>query len=218
VSRDGGEPMTASARLLSMAALLAIMVFVGVSTDAARQLDRDPSEISVAGRLLVATPDLKDPNFRQTVVYMIHHDDDGAMGLVINRVLGAGPLDKLLQGLGIASRGGGDVEIEIHYGGPVETSRGFMLHTPDYRGTDTTQVSDLAALTTTPEILRDVAIGKGPKRSLFALGYAGWSPQQLEAELAAGAWVVIEADEALLFDHDNDTKWQRAFDRRGFEL
>lgn len=210
--------MTASFRLLSVAALLTIMMFVGVRTDAARQPDRDPRETSVAGRLLVATPDLADPNFRQTVVYMINHDDDGAMGLVINRVLGAGPLDKLLEGLGIDSGGGDDVEIEVHYGGPVETSRGFILHTPDYRGADTTQVSDLAALTITPEILRDVAVGKGPKRSLFAFGYAGWAPRQLEAELAAGAWVVIEADEALLFDHDNDTKWQRAFDRRGIEL
>ena len=210
--------MTASFRLLSMAALLAIVVFVGVGSDAARQPDRDPRQISVAGRLLVATPDLEDPNFRQTVVYMIHHDDSGAMGLVINRILGAGPLDKLLEGLGIDSGNGGHVEIEVHYGGPVETGRGFMLHSPDYHGADTTPVSDLAALTVTPEILRDVAAGRGPKRSLFAFGYAGWAPHQLEDELAAGAWVVVEADEALLFDHDNDTKWQRAFDRRGIDL
>jgi putative transcriptional regulator len=149
---------------------------------------------------------------------MIHHGDDGAMGLVINRVLGAGPLDKLLEGLGLAPEGDDDVDIEVHYGGPVAPGQGFMLHTPEYHGAATTVVSSLAALTVTPEILRDVAAGKGPRRSLFALGYAGWAPQQLESELAAGAWVVIEADEALLFDHDFDNKWQRAFERRGIEL
>jgi putative transcriptional regulator len=210
--------MTAPSRLLSVAALLAIVFFVGVDTDAAREPDRDTRQSSLAGRLLVATPDLEDPNFRQTVVYMIQHDDDGAMGLVVNRVLGSGPLDELLEGLGIDAEGNADIEVEVHYGGPVEAGRIFMLHTPDYRSEDTTVVSNLAALTVTPEILRDIAAGKGPRRSLFALGYAGWAPHQLEDELAVGAWVVVEADEALLFDREADTKWQRAFDRRGIDL
>ena len=209
--------MIAPSRLLSMAALLAIVMFAGVATDAARGPERDPTSSSLAGRLLVATPDLQDPNFRETVVYMIHHDENGAMGLVVNRVLGSGPLDDLLERLGIDAEGNADVEVEVHYGGPVEAGRVFMLHTPDYRSEDTV-VSGLAALTVTPEILRDIAAGKGPRRSLFALGYAGWSPHQLEDELAVGAWVVVDADEMLLFDHQNDTKWQRAFDRRGIDL
>jgi putative transcriptional regulator len=210
--------MIAPSRLLSMAALLAIVTFAGVATDAARGPERDPASTSVAGRLLVATPELQDPNFREAVVYMIHHDESGAMGLVVNRVLGSGPLDDLLERLGIDAEVEADVEVEVHYGGPVEAGRGFMLHTPDYRSEDTTVVSGLAALTVTPEILRDIAAGKGPRRSLFALGYAGWSPHQLEDELAVGAWVVVDADETLLFDHQNDTKWQRAFDRRGIDL
>jgi putative transcriptional regulator len=209
--------MIAPSRLLSMAALLAIVMFAGVAPDAARGPERDPASSSLAGRLLVATPDLQDPNFRETVVYMIHHDENGAMGLVVNRVLGSGPLDDLLERLGIDAEGNADVEVEVHYGGPVEAGRVFMLHTPDYRSEDTV-VSGLAALTVTPEILRDIAAGKGPRRSLFALGYAGWSPNQLEDELAVGAWVVVEPDEMLLFDHQNDTKWQRAFDRRGIDL
>jgi putative transcriptional regulator len=175
-----------------MAALLAIVTLVGVDTDAARQPDRDARQNSVAGRLLVATPDLDDPNFRRTVVYMVHHDESGAMGLVINRVLGAGPLDKMLEGLGIDAEGDSSVEIEVHYGGPVETSRGFMLHTPDYQGADTTVVSDLAALTLTPEILRDIAAGRGPKRSLFALGYAGRRWRCLDA-LPFGAGIARRA-------------------------
>jgi putative transcriptional regulator len=210
--------MTAPRRLFSIGALIAIVMFAGVATDAARGPERDPTSSSLAGRLLVATPDLQDPNFRETVVYMIHHDENGAMGLVVNRVLGSGPLDDLLERLGIDAEVEADVEVEVHYGGPVEAGRGFMLHTPDYRSEDTTVVSGLAALTVTPEILRDIATGKGPRRSLFALGYAGWLPHQLEDELAVGAWVVVEADEMLLFDHQNDTKWQRAFDRRGIDL
>ena len=210
--------MATPRRLLSMAALLAMLMFAGVDTDAARQPGRDATENSLAGQLLVATPNLEDPNFRQTVVYMIQHDEGGAMGLVLNRVLGTGPLDKMLQGLGIDPHGKHNINIEVHYGGPVEVGRVFMLHTPDYRAADTVVVSDLAALTVTPEILEDIAAGKGPKRSMFALGYAGWGPHQLEDELAAGAWVVVEADEALLFDEEMDTKWQRAFDRRGVDL
>lgn len=210
--------MAAPRRLLSMAALLAIVMYVGVDSDAARQPGRDATQAILAGQLLVATPDLEDPNFRQTVVYMVHHDEGGAMGLVLNRVLGTGPLDKLLEGLGLDPDGEHEIEVELHYGGPVEAGRVFMLHTPDYRAADTLVVSDLAALTVTPEILQDIAAGKGPKRSMFALGYAGWAPHQLEDELAAGAWVVIEADEALLFDDQSDTKWQRAFDRRGIDL
>ena len=210
--------MAAPSRLLSVAALLAIVFFAGVDTDAARQPDRDTGQSSLAGRLLVATPDLEDPNFRQTVVYMIQHDGNGAMGLVVNRVLGSGPLADLLEGLGIDAEGDAAIEVQVHYGGPVGADRIFMLHTPDYRSGDTTVVSDLAALTATPEILRDIAAGKGPRRSLLALGYAGWAPHQLEDELAVGAWVVVEADEALLFDDRTDTKWQRAFDRRGIDL
>jgi putative transcriptional regulator len=106
----------------------------------------------------------------------------------------------------------------VHYGGPVEPVRAFMLHSPDYRSEDTVVLSDLAALTASPGILQDIAAGKGPRRSLFALGYAGWGPEQLENELAGGAWFVVEPDADLLFDAQPETKWQRAFDRRGIEL
>lgn len=210
--------MTASRRLLSIAAMLALFTYASVATDAARRQDPDPALPSLAGQLLVAAPDLEDPNFRDTVVYLVHHDQSGAMGLVLNRVLGAGPLGEMLEGLGLPSNGPPDLELRVHYGGPVEPARGFMLHSPDYRGADTVVLSDLAALTLSPAILQDIAAGKGPKRSLFALGYAGWAPEQLERELAAGAWFVVEPDEGLLFDQHPETKWQRAFDRRGIDL
>ena len=210
--------MSPSRRLHSVAALLALLVYASIGADAARRQDQDPARGSLAGQLLVAAPDLGDPNFRQTVVYLVHHDRDGAMGLVLNRVLGAGRLEKLLEGLGLPPNGAGDLELIVHYGGPVESTRAFMLHSPDYRAEDTVVISDLAALTVSPGILEDIAAGKGPKRSLFALGYAGWGPEQLEGEIAAGAWVVVEPDPDLLFDDHPETKWQRAFDRRGIEL
>jgi putative transcriptional regulator len=209
--------MTASRRLLSIAALFALVTYASVGTDAARRQDQDPTK-SLAGQLLVAAPDLQDPNFRETVVYLVHHDQAGAMGLVVNRVLGTGPLDEMLEGLGMPPDGAADLELRVHYGGPVEPARGFMLHSPDYRAEDTVVLSDLVALTVSPGILQDIAAGKGPRRSLFALGYAGWGPEQLESELAAGAWVVVEPDAELLFDEQPETKWQRAFDRRGIDL
>jgi putative transcriptional regulator len=209
--------MTASRRLLSIAALLALVTYASVGTDAARRQDQDPTK-PLAGQLLVAAPDLQDPNFRETVVYLVHHDQAGAMGLVVNRVLGTGPLDEMLEGLGMPPDGAADLELRVHYGGPVEPARGFMLHSPDYRAEDTVVLSDLVALTVSPGILQDIAAGKGPRRSLFALGYAGWGPEQLESELAAGAWVVVEPDAELLFDEQPETKWQRAFDRRGIDL
>ena len=149
---------------------------------------------------------------------MVHQDRAGAMGLVINRLLGTGPLDRMLEGLGMAPDVESKRELRVHYGGPVEPSRAFVLHSPDYHAEDTLVVSDLAALTASPGILEDIAAGRGPERSLFALGYAGWAPGQLEAELAAGAWFVVEPDATLLFDQDTATKWQRAFDRRGIDL
>jgi putative transcriptional regulator len=205
-------------QLLSVAALLALFLYASVSTDAARRQAQDPTPDFLAGQLLVATPDLQDPNFSQTVVYLVHHDQSGAMGLVLNRVLGSGPLDKVLERLGMRSNGATNLELRVHYGGPVEPGRGFMLHSPDYRSEDTVVLSELVALTASPGILQDIAAGKGPRRSLFALGYAGWGPDQLEGELAAGAWVVVQPDEALLFDEQPETKWQRAFDRRGIDL
>jgi len=173
---------------------------------------------SLAGQLLVATPELDDPNFSHTIVYLVQHDGRGAVGVVVNRVLGAGPLGKLLEGLGVEEGSDSALEIRVHYGGPVEPGRGVMLHSPDYREDDPLVVDDLAAFSFSLEALRDIALGHGPRHSLLALGYAGWGPEQLENEIAAGSWFTIEPDEALLFDDAVETKWQRALARGGIEL
>lgn len=197
--------------------LIAVLAF-GTTLQAARQPDGTPSADSLAGQFLVATPELEDPNFDRTVVYLIEHDDSGAMGLVINRVAARGPLNRLLQDLGIESETASTEEVRVHYGGPVDPGRAFVLHSSDYRSDDTVQLADGIAVTGSLDVLEDIAAGEGPSRRLLAVGYAGWAPDQLEQEVAAGAWFTVPADEALLFDERIETKWQRAMARRGIDL
>ena len=198
--------------------LVAVLVLGGSDSGAARPTPIVGVVPSLAGQLLVAAPELDDPNFSHTIVYMVQHNDDGAVGVVINRVLAHGPLGKLLEGLGIEEGSDSEAEIRVHYGGPVEFGRGVVLHSPDYRKDDPLVVDDLAAFSFSVDALRDIARGQGPRHSLLALGYAGWAPQQLENEIARGSWFTIEPDEALLFDDAVDTKWQRALARRGIDL
>ncbi len=172
---------------------------------------------SAQGRLLVASERLVDPNFEHTVVFVVTHDADGAFGLVINRPYGRAPAKKLLARLGLPfqdARG----EIELAYGGPVQPAMGFVLHTPDYQIEGTRRVSDGISLTSDPRILVDIAAGRGPRAYLATLGYAGWAPGQLDAELARGDWYVVDADPALLFEIPPEKRWQEARDRFGLEL
>ena len=173
--------------------------------------------VGLAGQFLVATDELTDPRFVRTVVYVIHHDAGGAMGLIVNRPMGEASLADLLGGLGLDGNGVNG-EILIHYGGPVEPAQGFVLHTTDYKIEGTQIVKDGIAVTSQPEVLRAIGTGTGPRKSLFVLGYAGWSPGQLEGEIKAGAWVVVPADEALVFDEQYEKKWERAMARRTINL
>jgi putative transcriptional regulator len=199
--------------------LAVVMLLLGdIGSGAARHMPVEGVVPSLAGQLLVATPELDDPNFSQTIVYMVRHDEDGALGVVINRVLGTGPLGKLLEGLGIDEGSDSEAQIRVHEGGPVERGRGVLLHSPDYLRDDPLVVDDLAAFSFSLDALRDVARGHGPRHSLLALGYAGWAPYQLEGEIARGSWFTIAPDEALLFDGAVATKWQRALARRGLDL
>lgn len=171
----------------------------------------------LTGQLLVATPILPDPRFMRTVIYMVRHDENGAMGVVLNRPMAEVPLARLLDQLGIESEGVTG-NIQLHYGGPVERSRGFLLHTADYVGKSTLVIRDGVALSGQPEVWRAIAAGAGPRRSLFALGYSGWGAGQLESEMRAGHWVAVPADEDLLFDDDYGGKWTRAMARLKINL
>jgi len=199
---------------VAAALLLAAVLVVTAATDGRAQT---PSRRSLTGRLLVATDALRDPRFARTVIYLVRHDADGAFGLVINLPLTEVPFERALQPFGLAvPPGSGDVR--VHYGGPVQERRGFVLHTPDWTGEGTTLVDDRFALTEDPRVLQAMARGEGPRRALFFLGYAGWAPGQLDAELATGAWGVAPADERLVFDEDPKQKWIEATTRRLLDL
>ena len=165
-----------------------------------------------AGQLLVASPRIGDPRFARTVIYMISHDKDGALGLVVNKAYGSGPMEKFLKGFNI-DPGQLKGDIRLHYGGPVSPGEGFVLHTTDYDSPDTHTVNDQIAMTAEKSVFEAIAEGNGPRRRLFAFGYAGWGAGQLEGEIKRGDWFSAPADEKLIFDEDLKTKWSRASDK-----
>jgi len=168
---------------------------------------------SLQGQLLIAAPGMTDPRFRRTVIVMLRHDASGALGVVINRPAAERPLATLLAAAGM-SADGVEGSITIHYGGPVQPEVGMLVHSAEYRAAGTLQVTGALAMTGTPDALGDLGRGKGPKRFLFALGYAGWAPGQLEGELAHQDWFTTPADAGLVFEADRDGLWEQAMARR----
>jgi putative transcriptional regulator len=172
---------------------------------------------STAGQLLVATPEMTDPRFVETVIFVVKHNSEGTLGLVINRPLAKGPIEDLLKGFGANSKGAKG-EIIVHYGGPVGTNQGFLLHTEDAVLDSSIRVKGGTAVTSDAKLIEAISHGKGPKQFLFMLGYAGWAPGQLEAELKANAWYVVPGDKALIFGKDAEKKWHQAMDKRRISL
>ncbi len=170
----------------------------------------------LAGQLLVAMPGMHDPRFEKTVIYMCAHNADGAMGLVVNRALESLSFPDMLEQLGIESSGSGG-RINIHFGGPVESGRGFVLHSRDYLQDATMIVDHDVALTATIDILKAMAGGEGPMESLLALGYSGWGPGQLDSEIMSNGWLNVPADGDLVFGADLDGKWDRAMGKIGID-
>jgi putative transcriptional regulator len=170
---------------------------------------------SLAGKLLIAMPNMNDPRFRRTVIYMCAHSPDGALGLIINKHAGQISFPDLLEQLDMKCAPGTE-HIRVQLGGPVETGRGFILHTDDYflKGV-TLPVKEHVGLTTSLDILRDMAEGRGPQKVLVALGYSGWGPGQLEYEIQANAWLHCDADTDLIFSTSLETKWDAALARLG---
>jgi putative transcriptional regulator len=174
---------------------------------------------ALTGQLLVAMPQMQDPRFARSVVYMCDHSGTtGAMGLVINKPLDALTLDELYAHLKIEPARRGSIANRpqpVHFGGPVDPGRGFVLHSADYHEDATLELSGGFAMTATIDILRAMGKGEGPRRSLLALGYAGWAPGQLDAEIHANGWLSVAADSDLVFDDEDDSKWQRALAKLG---
>ena len=188
----------------------------------ATPIARDPAGAqamsgSLTGQLLVALPSLEDPRFTKTVIFMVAHNVRGASGLIVNRPLGDIPIAVLLRQAGLpdpTAKG----TVKLHVGGPVEPTRISVLHTDDFRGQETNVLGGGLAVTTQPDVLQAIAGGKGPRQARFFVGYAGWAPGQLEAEIREGYWITVPADEAILFDEVYETKWDRAMAKRRINL
>jgi len=173
--------------------------------------------MDLTGKLLIAMPGMGDPRFDHSVVYMCSHGDDGAMGLIINK-----PSDlrikTLLSQLNIACRIPVVGERLVHFGGPVEMSRGFVLHSADYEANlHSMQISDDFSMTATLDVLEDLASGRGPLNSMLTLGYSGWGPDQLEGEIADNGWLTTDATSKLVFDVPDDEKWEAALATLGVD-
>lgn len=173
--------------------------------------------MNLSAKLLIAMPGMGDPRFEHSVVFLCAHSDDGAMGLIVNKPARDLRFDALAEQLGIA-RTERAREIRVHFGGPVEHSRGFVLHSGDYSGTGSTlKVDERFGMTATVDILEAIAAGRGPASSLLALGYAGWGPGQLEEEILRNGWLTCDAAPDLVFSERNAEKWIRALKTLGVD-
>ena len=175
------------------------------------------SGASLAGQLLVAAPEMTDPRFRQTVILMVQHDKQGALGIVINRPVKEMPISQLLGALHLDSKGT-DGTVRLFAGGPVQPAVGLIVHSAEYRRTGTIDIDGRVAMTTSPEVLRDIGRHEGPRQSIVAFGYAGWGPGQLEGELALGGWFTVPEDPKLVFEVDRAKLWDEAMKRRTISL
>lgn len=172
----------------------------------------------LTGKILIAMPGMNDPRFARSVVLICAHSADGAMGLILNRPLSEIAFDDLLRQLGIEARPGLQ-PIEVRFGGPVEPGRGFVLHriSDDEDIEGRLRIGDGLAMTTTRDILQDLAVGQGPEPAVLALGYAGWGPGQLEDEMLANGWLTGERATDLIFGSDHDLKWAAALRAQGVD-
>jgi putative transcriptional regulator len=171
----------------------------------------------LTGQLLIAMPAMGDPRFSKSVIYICVHNEEGAMGLIINKLIDSLTFADLLSQLNIESLGVAP-KLPIHFGGPVETGRGFVLHTADYSGDGTIDVADDMALSATVDTLNDIAENKGPEQFFLALGYAGWGAGQLDGEIQQNTWLHVPTDVDLTFGPDIDSKWERAIAKIGVNL
>jgi putative transcriptional regulator len=169
----------------------------------------------LTGQLLLAMPGIGDPRFEKAVIAMCVHDEGGALGIGLGRVVPRIGFHELLRQLDIAP--GVAPDAPIHAGGPVEPQRGFILHSLDWGGEGSVQVSDRWTLSASVDILRAIAEGRGPARWVAALGYAGWGPDQLEQEMRGNGWFTTPGTDALLYECDVDSRWTAAFGSAGVD-
>jgi putative transcriptional regulator len=178
----------------------------------------DAGESFLEGKLLIALPGMPDPRFERSVIFICAHSGEGAMGLIINKPVEGLSFREMMEKLQIGVTTN-TPDRPILFGGPVQTGRGFVLHSGEFESQDSTMpVTDDISLTATLDILRAIASGQGPQKSLFALGYAGWDGGQIEDEIRANGWVHCDADNAIIFDDVLDDKWSRALKKLGIDM
>lgn len=175
----------------------------------------------LVGQFLLSMPGIGDPRFERAVIAMCVHDDDGALGLIVNKPLETLTVRALMQQLDL-DPGLTPASARVMFGGPVEQGRGFVLHSPDYSGQGTIHVGSLGGtrwgLTSTVDVLRDIAAGRGPRHWLAALGYTGWGEGQLDRELTRHGWHTLDGDDALVFETSVERRWPRAFATLGIDV
>ena len=169
---------------------------------------------NLAGRLLIATPGLEDPNFRHSVVLICEHSADGAFGIILNRVL-MNSFKPLLRAFDLKDS---SVDLPVYFGGPVRPEQGYVIYTPFDKKYKTTRIARNLALTASKEILHDIAKGTGPAKYLFALGFSGWAANQLEDEMMTDSWLVAPVSTDLIFDVPVGERWRRAATTIGIDL
>lgn len=169
-------------------------------------------------RLLIATPMVDSPAFSRSVVLMFSHDAQGAMGIIINHIIENISYQDLFAQLSIDGTAV-CTDLPVHYGGPLEINRGFVIyHVEDTPHPDTMLTIENTAVSSSLNMLRDIAQGKGPRDRMLALGYAGWGPGQLEAELKTNAWISVPATRELIFEPDNNAKWKNSAEAYGIDI
>ena len=166
--------------------------------------------MDLTGKIIVSMPTLEDERFFKTVIYICAHSSEGSMGIIINKKIDYDLYPDLLEQLGI-DKPLNNKKLFIRYGGPVESGRGFVLHSDDMISKESLNIEKGIALTSTTEFFDDLSIGKGPKFSILALGYAGWKPRQLEDEIIQNNWMSLSVDNSFLFDEEIASKWSDAY-------
>jgi putative transcriptional regulator len=187
--------------------------------------DRNGNDTSLEGQMLIAMPGMGDPRFERSLIYLCAHSSSGAMGIRVNRESQRVKFPELLVQLEVIGSEEAirlpspAADVQVLRGGPVDRGRGFVLHSPDFfTPSSSLAISDNIALTATVDILRAIAKGEGPKKSVLALGYAGWAEGQLEGEIQKNGWLTCPADESLIFDSNHETKYERALKKIGVDL
>ena len=171
--------------------------------------------MDLTGQILVSMPNMLDERFDKSVIYLCTHSKEGSMGIIINKKIDHDNYPNLLEQLGI-DKSLNDKKIFIRYGGPIETRRGFVLHTSDVIQKGSMPIDKEIVLTSTAEIFDDIAKGKGPKVSILAIGYAGWGAGQLEYEIKQNSWITLPAESNFIFDEQISDKWNEAYKMMGF--